>query len=70
MNRKRKYFVIERGHVPSHMCLNANAAAAAVSSDLPMPLMRISITEGSIDGPLEAASSHFEYAPIVKHTEK
>lgn len=50
------------------MCRNANAAAAAVSSDLPMPLMRISITEGSVDRPLDAESSHFEYAPIVKHT--
>lgn len=51
------------------MCLNANAAAAAESSDVPMPLMRISISEGSMDGPIDAESSHFEYAPIDKHTE-
>lgn len=51
------------------MCLKARAAAAAESSDVPMPLMRISMTEGRIEGPLGAESSHFEYAPIVKHTE-
>lgn len=51
------------------MCLNAIAAAAAESSDLPMPLKRISRTEGSIETPLDAESSHFEYAPIVKQTE-
>lgn len=51
------------------MCLNATAAAAAVSSDVPMPLVRIPRTEAKIDGSLDAASSHFEYAPIVKHTE-
>lgn len=52
------------------MCLNARAAAAAQSSDLHIPFMRISITEGSIESPQEAASSHFEYAPMVRHTEK
>lgn len=51
------------------MCLNAKAAAAAESSDVLMPLMRISITEGRKESPLGAESSHFEYAPIVKHTE-
>lgn len=50
------------------MCLNAKAAAAAESSDILMPLMRISMTEGKIESPPGAASSHFEYAPIVKHT--
>lgn len=51
------------------MCLNAKEAAAAESSDVPMPLMRMSIRAGSIDNPFDAESSHFEYAPIVKHTE-
>ena len=54
--------------VPSQICLNATAAAAAESSDIPMPLMRISRTEGSMDSPPDAESSHFEYAPIVKQT--
>lgn len=58
----------ERENLPSQMCLNARAAAAAQSSDVPIPLMRISKTEGSIDCPLDAESSHFEYAPIVKQT--
>lgn len=51
------------------MCLNARAAAAAESSHFPIPLMRMSISEGNIESSLDAASSHFEYAPIVKHTE-
>lgn len=51
------------------MCLNAKAAAAAESSDVPIPLVRISINEGSTDSPFDAESSHFEYAPIVKHTD-
>jgi len=55
--------------VPSQMCLNATAAAAAESSDLPMPLRRIFMTEDSWGNPSNAASSHFEYAPMVKHTE-
>ena len=63
-----KQFVRKGDQVPSQICLNATAAAAAQSSDLPMPLMRISKTEGSIESPPDAASSHFEYAPIVKHT--
>jgi hypothetical protein len=50
------------------MCLNAKAAAAAESSDVPMAPKRVSISEGNIDGPIDAESSHFEYAPIVKHT--
>ena len=50
------------------MCLNAKAAAAAESSDVTMPHMRISISEGNIAGPIDAESSHFEYTPIVKHT--
>ena len=52
------------------MCLKANAAAAAVSSDVLMPFIRISISEGRIERPFDDTSSHFEYAPIVKHTEK
>lgn len=50
------------------MCLNAKAAAAAESSDVLIPCIRISMTEGKTEIPLGAASSHFEYAPIVKHT--
>lgn len=56
--------------VPSQICLNAKAAAAAESSDKRMPLMRISITNGNLEKPLGAASSHFEYAPMIKQTEK
>lgn len=52
------------------MCLNANAAAAAVSSDVLMPPIRMSTSEGRIESPLDEESSHLEYAPIVKHTEK
>jgi len=51
------------------MCLNAKAAAAAESSEVRMPLMRISITKGNLEKPLGAASSHLEYAPTIKHTE-
>lgn len=46
--------------IPSHMCLNAKAAAAAESSDILMPLTRISMTEGKNESPLDALSSHFE----------
>lgn len=56
-------------NIPSQMCLNANAAAAAVSSDVLIPLIRTSTSEGRIESPFDEASSHFEYAPIVKHTE-
>lgn len=52
------------------MCLKAKAAAAAESSDVLMPLMSISITEGKTESPFGEASSHFECAPIVKHTER
>lgn len=57
--------ILKGDSVPAQICLNARAAAAAESSDVPIPLMRISITEGSIDCPLDDASSHFEYAPTV-----
>ena len=59
----------KRDSIPSQICLNAKAAAAAESSDVPMPLVRIPRTKANIDGSLDAASSHFEYAPIVKHTD-
>jgi len=42
------------------MCLNAKAAAAAHSSDVLIPFIKISKTEGSIDSPHGAVSSHFE----------
>lgn len=42
------------------MCLNAKAAAAAQSSDVPMPFIKISKTDGSTDSPQDAESSHFE----------
>ena len=51
------------------MCLNATAAAAAESSDLLMPLRRTFMTEDNRGNPSDDASNHFEYAPIVKHTE-
>lgn len=56
-------------YIPSQMCLKAKAAAAAVSSDVLMPLVRMLRTEANIDGSLDAASNHFEYAPMVKQTE-
>ena len=46
--------------LPSHMCLNAKEAAAAVSSDILIPLTRISMTDGRNESPLDEASSHFE----------
>lgn len=42
------------------MCLKANAAAAADSSDILMPLTRISMTEGKKDNPFGEASIHLE----------
>ena len=51
------------------MCLNAIAAAAAESSDVSMPCMRTFITEENKGNASDAPFSHFEYAPIVKHTE-
>lgn len=52
------------------MCLNAKAAAAAESSVELIPLIKISKTEGKAESPPGEASSHFEYAPIVKQTER
>lgn len=46
--------------IPSHMCLKAKAAAAAESSDILMPITRISMTEGKNESPHGAASSHLE----------
>lgn len=42
------------------MCLNAKAAAVAESSNILIPLTRISINEGKKEIPLDALSSHFE----------
>lgn len=50
------------------MCLKAKAAAAAESSHVLMPLTRISMSVGKCENPFDEASSHFEYAPIVKQT--
>lgn len=46
--------------LPLHMCLKANDAAAAESSDMLIPLTRISMTEGKNESPLDEASSQFE----------
>ena len=51
------------------MCLNAIAAAAAESPDECMPCMITFITEEIKSNASDAPFSHFEYAPIVKHTE-
>lgn len=50
----------EKEILPSHMCLNAKEAAAAESSEILMPLTRISITDGRNESPLDEASNHFE----------
>lgn len=68
VGKKTKY-LDQIYNIPSQMCLNAKAAAAAVSSDVLMPLVRMLRTEANIDGSLDAASNHFEYAPMVKQTE-
>lgn len=62
-------FIIDNS-VPSHTCRKAKAAAAAESSEVLIPHIRIFMTEDKKDDPLGASLSHFEYAPIVKHTEK
>jgi hypothetical protein len=50
------------------MYLKAIEAAAAVSSDVLIPLLRISTRGGRIDNSAGAASIHFENAPMVKQT--
>jgi len=54
--------------IPSHMYLKAIEAAAAVSSDVFIPLLRISTRGGRIDNSAGAASIHFENAPMVEQT--
>lgn len=54
--------------IPAQTCLNAKAAAAAESSDVLMPLVRVSIIGARIDSSV-AVLSHVEYAPIVKQAE-
>ena len=46
--------------IPSQICLKAKAAAAAQSSDAPIPLIRILMIDGNIDTLAGAALSHFE----------
>lgn len=48
---------IEYNTLPSQICLKANAAAAAESSDIFMPLTRILMTVGKKESPLGAALS-------------
>lgn len=52
------------------MYLNARAAAAEESSDVLIPVVRISTSGGKIPSSTGAALIHFEYAPIVEHTDK
>lgn len=54
--------------LPSHIYLNATAAAAAQSSDTLIPLVRIPTSGGNIDSSTGATSIHFEYAPTVEQT--
>jgi hypothetical protein len=49
--------------------LNAIEAAAAVSSDVLIPLFRTSTKGGRMDSSAGAASIHFENAPMVEQTE-
>lgn len=46
--------------IPAQTCLNAKAAAAAESSDVLMPLVRVSIIEARIDSSVGAVLSHVE----------
>lgn len=69
VDKESSKIVYKRDTIPSQMCLNAKAAAAAESSEVRMPLMRISITKGNLEKPLSAASSHLEYAPMIKQTD-
>jgi hypothetical protein len=49
--------------------LNATEAAAAVSSDVLIPLFKTSTKGGRMDSSAGAASIHFENAPMVEQTE-
>jgi hypothetical protein len=49
--------------------LNATEVAAAVSSDVLIPLFRTSTKGGRMDRSVGAASIHFENAPMVEQTE-
>jgi len=55
-------------YIPSHIYLNATEAAAAVSSDVLIPLLRISTKGGRMDDSAGAASIHFENDPMVEQT--
>jgi len=55
-------------YIPSHIYLNAIEAAAAVSSDVLIPLLRISTKGGRMDDSAGAASIHFENDPMVEQT--
>lgn len=55
--------------VPSHKYLNATAAAVAESSDVLMPLVRISTTVARTESSAGAVLIHLENAPIVEQTE-
>jgi len=48
--------------------LNATEAAAAVSSDVLIPLLRISTKGGRMDDSAGAASIHSENDPMVEQT--
>jgi len=51
------------------MYLNARAAVAEESSDVLIPLVRISTSGGKIASSTGAAFIHFEYAPMVEQTD-
>ena len=69
VDKESSKIVNKRDTIPSQMCLNAKAAVAAESSEVHMPFMRISNTKGNLEKPLGAASSHLEYAPMIKQTD-
>lgn len=67
--RRKTCQVCKSKTIPSQICRKAKAAAAAQSSDVPIPFIRILIIDGNIETLDGAALSHFEYAPTSKHAE-
>jgi hypothetical protein len=65
---KEKTLLSRCRYIPSHIYLNATEAAAAVSSDVLIPLLRISTKGGRMGNSAGAASIHFENDPMVEQT--
>lgn len=65
---KKKTLLGRCWYIPSHIYLNAIEADAAVSSDVLIPLFRISTKGGRMDNSAGAASIHFENDPMVEQT--